>query len=156
MGITDIIAFLALLLSSFSLYLQWREKRPLLKVEATQGKKSLPILSDRAGGFVDVAVPVLYIYLSNPKEKEVRLSKYYILPKRGLQIEMKPFSPISSVVGPGRRQEPVIRGKELFEDLTKQGISGDIEARIEIQDEVGNRYKAKGIKINVQELEERL
>jgi hypothetical protein len=157
--ITTTIATVALLLSVLNLYLQWKEKKPLLKVAATVTTKEFPVLPDSTGQSPPTKeFRVLSVYLSNPSEKAIHVRAINLVPSFGSQIELKEYNALYVAVFTPfaiesyRGREFIVRGQWLAEELQKHGHSSNVRCIVEVNDDVGKQYKSKPIRFTVNQL----
>ncbi|MFN8597170.1 MAG: hypothetical protein U0559_13435 [Anaerolineae bacterium] len=156
--LSDIIAGIALILSIISLYLQWKDKQPHLRISPSVEIKPLPIVRDQTGGFSSRDTLVLTVYLANSSEKTVHVTGIYLsLPKgKLLQLDSYPgleqgrFSPFS--VEPFRGYAFTVWGKKVAKILHENSINGNVQAKIMVQDEMQKIYTSRKLRFSIQQL----
>lgn len=160
MSITDVIAACALVLSMLSLYLQWKDKQPRLKIRLQVVGRSLPVgPPDPQGQFSQQEVPMLCIHLANPTDAPIPVTAVQIRVNHKTPIALQEFHLLGTpqpqcVAKPHDAREYYVRGKELAGDLDKVGIRGHFHAVVEIHDEFDRTYSSKLTSLSTEELAE--
>jgi len=151
MTITEVIALIALLLSLFSIYLQWFDKYPRLTIMPRIAKGSLPTMSgERKGSVFSINA---YNTSATPVHiKEVWLStnKFVIKLYDYNALYSRVFSPFT--IEPHRDKDMYVQTKELLEDLKKCKLNRIFKAKIILQDETHRKYKSKNVTIDTKQL----
>ena len=158
--LSDIIAIIALILSITSLYWQWREKRPHLKVTPSIEVKSLSIGSNGQGGFAQKDTVAFCVYLANPSEKPVHVTAVHLYPQKGKEIPLGEFDALYQrlfrpfTIEPLRGHTFTVWGQTLVKALQESGFNDTVEARVIVKDEVNKQYKSKSIRFSINQLRE--
>lgn len=144
--VTSIISGLAFLLSIYSLYLQRKDKKPKLLLDARLGMRPIKIVKDNMGGwwYEDDRAGILTI--RNPSEKAIGIRKIEFITEHGsIEIEPVPAEPVES----NTSVEVVAAMKTLL--IPMSGPYG--KAYFKVEDSLGNTYKGKKRKFNFLALE---
>jgi nitrate reductase NapE component len=156
--VLEVAAIVALVFTAISLYSKWRERRPNLRVSPNIEVRPLPITSDGQGGFADKNTVALCIYLSNPSEKPVHVSSVYLKPRKAKMIQLDQFHALAQGLFPPFTIEPlrgytfVVWGEKLAKLLGENGLDGNLQAEVVVQDEVNKQYKSKPLRFAVHQL----
>jgi hypothetical protein len=146
------IGMLALLLASFSLYLQWRDKRPRLSIRVQPGRRfrrlSYDPTTDRSDGEHQVAIVAV---VSNTGNRPITLSKGFVRPLlgRAKPVSLDDVDYRFSEMAPDSSREvcvfplEVMQGTNIFARLASL-------YRLEIRDHMDRRWSSGYARITSQ------
>lgn len=153
--ISILISLAALCVGAYSLYLQRKDKKPVLKISVEISKRLSTVSYDTSTGRVgQKELPFLVILLTNPKEKEIRVFKLCFRVNDGKSFNLDPDREMPFPSLPERQQEVLVSGKKLLNDLVSADYKAKVKGRVEVYDEVGRCFKSAWIKIVFDKLAE--
>jgi hypothetical protein len=141
--VTVSISIAALLLASYSLYLQRKDKRPKLKVELSYQHRELPIVSDGGGGFLNAQAPVYVVEVRNHGERDIRLSSAELIAGKRDRVALQPFSGTFGKVEPNAGQTFIFIAAQV-----KIQVKNGTKQKVQMIDALRNRYTSNSIKLN--------
>lgn len=155
---SNLIALLALCVSGYALYLQRKDKRPQLKVEAEVQRASLPLVPDGAGGLSNRDVPILAVLLRNMGEKTIRLENISLRLPHDIHLLIRPFNSLyyqevgrPDPVEAGSSVRLIFYGQWIVEKLPNS-VAPEFDALVVVEDELGQQYKSRKLRLAIEQL----
>lgn len=156
---TNVVAVLALILSTLSLYHQWRTSRVTLRVTARIEPQSLPVRESSSGSLICELVPALNVLMTNRCDRPVHIlqmklsvgwsSIEFMSLNRRYRGILRPFT-----VEPLRTVPVAVEGTEIGYLLRAHGVVGTARVRVVVLDEAGMSHTSSAIRVNVDDLVE--
>jgi len=134
MVVTWVISIAALGLASYSLYLQRRDKKPRLKVEAQLGVKPIELKVDDYGGHRFSDDLCMVITLRNPTEKDITVSEVYFVLSGQAPLKLKPWGNLP-IIASHKADEVIIPRLNLMKAFS---LKTKAKGYIQVKDMLGN------------------
>jgi len=142
--VTAIVAVAGLGLSIYNLYVNRRDKRPLLRSKISNGFLTYgPELSD----------VMLILEVANPGEKHVTVSAVEMLfgKEKAIFPNIQGTNRLPFELQSGQNASFWTPANEFASDLQRRGYKGKLKIRANFRDAVGNNYASNKFTINIDE-----
>ncbi len=152
-----ILTAIGLIIAIIGLYWQITKDRPKLGVFPQLETKSLTQVSQVAGGLSPEDVLTFTIHLSNSTIHAIAVKKIFLSIGPNFKIDVPEFHllgwPTPPVVVEAHREtEYVASADELAALIQKHTLEPEVTATVYVQDETGNQFKSKPMRLSIVEL----